>query len=503
MRCCSTASPAAARPRSTCAAARATLARGPAGRSCSCPRSALAHQAVARVPRPLRRRGSACSTRTLGRASGCSRSGARARRGRSCVGARSAVFAPLGDLGLIIVDEEHDPAYKQSSCATTGATRRAGARAAPSAVAVLGSATPSLECFAARGAATSSCPSASTAAAACGRDRRPARRTTALLSPPLAEALSAASTRRKAHPLPQPPRLRLVLVLRRAAMPGCARDCDVALTSSRGRSAPLPLLRPHRAAPRRVPEVRQRRSCRHGVGTERARARARACSRARACCASTRTSRRPRAPAGASSAASREPGPDVLLGTQMIAKGLDFPGVTLVGVVNADSRSTCPTSAPPSARSSCSSRSPGAPGAATRPGRVIVQTLDPEARPIALAAAGKEEEFYAGELERRRELGYPPGGLPRRPRPLRHARDKVERGRAVHRRAARRRLGREARAGPRPAVARARPPRLPGGDKDYAKQGNSRALRAWLAANRDRYAARGVRVVPDVDPQWL
>ena len=62
----------------------------------------------------------------------------------------------------------------------------------------------------------------------------------------------------------------------------------------------------------------------------------------------------------------------------------------------------------------------GRSGRGEHPGRVIVQTLSPEARPIALAAAAEEERFYAEELERRRELGYPPAGDPRRPRALGH-----------------------------------------------------------------------------------
>ena len=106
-----------------------------------------------------------------------------------------------------------------------------------------------------------------------------------------------------------------------------------------------------------------------------------------------------------------EPGPKVLVGTQMIAKGHHFPEVTLVGVVNADLTLHFPDFRAEERTFSLLIQVGGRSGRGEHPGRVIVQTLDPEARPIALAAAGKEEEFYAEELERRRELGYPPAGF--------------------------------------------------------------------------------------------
>ena len=107
----------------------------------------------------------------------------------------------------------------------------------------------------------------------------------------------------------------------------------------------------------------------------------------------------------------QEPGPKVLVGTQMIAKGHHFPDVTLVGVVNADLTLHFPDFRAEERTFALLIQVGGRSGRGDRPGRVIVQTLDPEARPIALAAAGKEEEFYAEELERRRELRYPPAGF--------------------------------------------------------------------------------------------
>ena len=98
----------------------------------------------------------------------------------------------------------------------------------------------------------------------------------------------------------------------------------------------------------------------------------------------------------------------MLVGTQMIAKGHHFPDVTLVGVVNADLTLRFPDFRAEERTFAMLVQVGGRSGRGERPGRVLVQTLDPEARPIALAAAGEHERFYADELERRTALGYPP-----------------------------------------------------------------------------------------------
>ncbi len=92
----------------------------------------------------------------------------------------------------------------------------------------------------------------------------------------------------------------------------------------------------------------------------------------------------------------------------MIAKGHHFPDVTLVGVVNADLTLRFPDFRAEERTFAMLVQVGGRSGRGERPGRVLVQTLDPEARPIALAAAGEHERFYADELARRTALGYPP-----------------------------------------------------------------------------------------------
>ena len=198
------------------------------------------------------------------------------------------------------------------------------------------------------------------------------------------------------------------------------------------------------------------------------------------------------------------PGAKVLVGTQMIAKGHHFPDVTLVGVVNADLTLHFPDFRAEERTFSLLIQVGGRSGRGDRPGRVVVQTLDPEARPIALAAAGKEEEFYAEELERRRELGYPPAGFLVGFDLSGTSRDKVDVAGQYTADRLTARLGELAQVlGPGPLWReRGRHAcRLVIKTTETGKTLD--VLRDWLAANRDRYAARGVRVVPDVEPQWL
>jgi primosomal protein N' (replication factor Y) len=98
----------------------------------------------------------------------------------------------------------------------------------------------------------------------------------------------------------------------------------------------------------------------------------------------------------------------VLLGTQMIAKGLDVPGVHLVGVVDADTSIHLPDFRASERTCQLVSQVTGRCGRGHSPGLAIVQTMNPDAPSIAMAAAGQTEEFLAAELRHRREAGLPP-----------------------------------------------------------------------------------------------
>jgi primosomal protein N' (replication factor Y) len=99
---------------------------------------------------------------------------------------------------------------------------------------------------------------------------------------------------------------------------------------------------------------------------------------------------------------------DVLIGTQMIAKGHDFPGVTLVGVLNAEASLNMPDFRSAERTYQILSQVIGRAGRGELPGRVIVQALNPSHYAIQSAIEHDGKSFYLQELEFRREAGYPP-----------------------------------------------------------------------------------------------
>jgi primosomal protein N' (replication factor Y) len=99
---------------------------------------------------------------------------------------------------------------------------------------------------------------------------------------------------------------------------------------------------------------------------------------------------------------------DILVGTQMVTKGHDLPNVTLVGVVNADAALSIPDYRASERAFQLLVQVAGRAGRGDAPGRVIVQTWDPEHPAIALAARHDVDAFLVRELEGRRELAYPP-----------------------------------------------------------------------------------------------
>jgi primosomal protein N' (replication factor Y) len=99
---------------------------------------------------------------------------------------------------------------------------------------------------------------------------------------------------------------------------------------------------------------------------------------------------------------------DILVGTQMIAKGLDFPNVTLVGVVSADTALNLPDFRAAERTYQLISQVAGRSGRGDAPGTVVVQTYSPEHYSIVAAASHDYMAFYEAEIASRREAGYPP-----------------------------------------------------------------------------------------------
>ncbi len=424
---------------------------------------------------------------------------------RIVVGARSAVFAPLRDLGLIVVDEEHDTSYKQESEPAYDARTVARWRAARSgAVVVLGSATPSVESYA-------RVPLHADLRLRIDGSRPPAlevvdmRDHHGIFSGPLAQALTATvDAGDKAILFLNRRGFASYLVCDHCGFTWMCPHCDVTLTLFGGHSLRCRTCGHEEAAPGTCPSCGSAELIRYGFGTERLE---------REVVGLLPGVELLRLDSDIASSYGRlravlerfaQPGPKVLVGTQMIAKGHHFPDVTLVGVVNADLTLHFPDFRAEERTFAMLVQVGGRSGRGAHPGRVIVQTLSPEARPIALAANGEEERFYAEELERRRELGYPPAGTLIGLELSGTSAEKVGiAGRFTAERLSVRLAQGESILGPGPLWRERGRHACRVVIKTTATGETLDTLRGWLAANRDRFSARGVRLVPDVDPQWL
>ncbi len=328
------------------------------------------------------------------------------------LGARSAVFAPVVRLGLVVVDEEHDPSYKQDSSPRYDARQVAAKRARAAAAAVVfGSATPRPEAWKAL-------PRRTLPARADG-SRLPAveivdMRTQGAgpVSRPLAAALHEAAMRgEKAVVLASRRGFSLMALCRECGWIARCPDCDVALvqhTSPRrlachhcGHEEPVPGICPRCAS---TDVVRQ------GTGSQGVEA---ALARL---VPSARIVRMDGSSASGRGAVARlleefsQPGPAILLGTQMVAKGHDLPDVTVAGAVDADAPLQHAGFRSEERAFALIVQLAGRAGRRGEPARVIVQAYEPAARAVQLGARHAVEEFLTGEVERRRAHALPPFG---------------------------------------------------------------------------------------------
>jgi primosomal protein N' (replication factor Y) (superfamily II helicase) len=326
---------------------------------------------------------------------------------RVVVGARSAVFAPVEGLGLIVCDEEHDQSYKQDADprydARTVAVKRATLERA---VAVFGSATPRPESWSALERLE--------LGGRVGADLPPVRvvdmRREAgypLSAPLLTELRRVLEADGKAMLLLN--RRGIAPALHCRACGGTIRcpNCDVALVLHRDAGLTCHHCGHLERAPEICPACGSSELARLGAGTqwlERELNREFPGLDLIRLDADTATS-----PELTSATLRRfsEAGRAVLLGTQMIAKGHHFPGVELAAVVDADVSLGYPDFRAEERTFQLLTQLAGRSGR-DAPGRVIVQTFQPDARPIAYAARHDVRGFLAEELERRTALGYPP-----------------------------------------------------------------------------------------------
>ncbi len=343
---------------------------------------------------------------------------------RIAVGVRSAIWAPVQSLGVVVVDEEHDPSFKQEDKLRYQARDLAVVRGRQAgALVILGSATPSFETWEnarrgryslitlARRVDDRPMPEVGLVDLRVERPKTVEARAEEppVLSPTLREAIGQTLEKqqqvivflnRRGHST--------FLVCEVCGQALKCRDCDVCLThhlSSRrvqchycGSAHPVP---------EHCPECRGP-LLKLGVGTERIEAEvAQAFPHAR-------VARLDRDAASSAekltellaSFARREL--DVLVGTQMVAKGHDFPGVTLVCVALADSALALPDFRAAERTFHLLTQVAGRAGRGKDPGRVLVQSYNPEASPIACMLRGDFHGFSEGELKRRRALHWPP-----------------------------------------------------------------------------------------------
>ncbi len=335
------------------------------------------------------------------------------------IGPRSAVFAPVPRLGLVVVDEEHEPSFKQQSQPRYHArdvaverARRAGA------VVLLGSATPSLE---------------SAQAASVGEYellRLPTRVGASLPRVEIVDMLEEERETKRPSLLSR----RLVELMRRALAEGkqsilflnrrgfatslycghcgagvtCPR-CSVSMTLHRARGTVLC----HHCGresqpPRQCPGCGAPGVARLGAGTERLEDVVRAVFPGARVARMDSDSMHGRESYERVLAALGRGAIDVLVGTQMIAKGLHFPRVTVVGVISADVGLALPDFRAAERTFQLVAQVAGRAGRADAVGRVVVQTHQPR-HPALLAAARHDfDGFAAEETAERRRHGWPP-----------------------------------------------------------------------------------------------
>src|SRR6478672_11429675 len=326
---------------------------------------------------------------------------------RVVVGARSAVFAPLRDVGVICVDEEHDQSYKQESDPRYDARTVAAKRAAlEGAVALYGSATPRpeswerLEHLELRERLGAKLPPVRVVDL-----RREAGYP--LSAPLLAELGRIAENGGKAILLLNRRGIAPALHCRACGTTFRCPDCDVALVLHRDERLHCHHCGHVEPEPEECPVCRSTEIARIGAGTQRLeRELAAKVPELELIRLDADTAANPEELAAALRRF-RETDRAVLLGTQMVAKGHHFAGVELAAVVDADTGLGLPDFRAEERTFQLVTQLAGRSGR-DAPGRVLVQTFQPDARPIALAARHDVKRFLADELERRRELGYPP-----------------------------------------------------------------------------------------------
>ena len=336
------------------------------------------------------------------------------------VGARSAVFAPLQKIGLIIIDEEHEATYKQEDTPRYHARDLAIWRSLyHHCPVILGSATPSLESRARaqkkryellyltqRAHENAQLPSVTIV----DLKEEYAQKNTSTFSRLLQEKIS--------NRLQQKEQIVLLLNRRGYSSFMMCRDCgyvlpcpncDISLTLHMD----VKKMRCHYCGhqeniPKKCPDCQGEKIRYYGTGTQKVEEELQErFPSARILRMDVDTTRKKGAHEKILKAFEEQEA-DILLGTQMIAKGLDYPNITLVGVLNADTALNLPDFRSSERTFQLLTQVSGRAGRGAKPGEVIVQTFNPEHHSIVLAQAQDYEAFYQQEMILRHQSGYPP-----------------------------------------------------------------------------------------------
>ncbi len=333
------------------------------------------------------------------------------------IGPRSAVFAPVANLGLIVVDEEHETSYKQDETPRYQARDVAVLRASiEGARVVLGSATPSLESWLNAERGKYSC---ATLPSRAGAGTPPRALIVDMSGPEGAgriysrELLDAIKTRLDRAE-------QTILFLNRrgwARSVTCERcghviecpDCSVPYTYHKADSC----CRCHICGgwievPEVCPNCKAHALAYKGVGTQRAEAALKACFKSARILRMDADSTSRKNSHDDILGAFRRHEADILLGTQMIAKGLDFPNVTLVGILNADSSLNMPDFRAGERTFQLLAQVSGRAGRAELPGDAVIQTFTPDSPIVRAAARGDYASFAKAELAERKAARFPP-----------------------------------------------------------------------------------------------
>ncbi len=336
------------------------------------------------------------------------------------IGTRSAVFAPLGNLALIVVDEEHETSYKQEEVPRYHARDTAVMRAKlAGAAVVLGSATPSMESF--HNAASQKYDYVMLTTRVEGRplpaveivnmrEEYAAEGKQVVLSRRLLEAINARLDRGEQTMILLNRRgYATFLLCRHCGFTFQCNSCSVAMTYHRS----IEKLLCHycglaRRPPARCPECDSEYIHYVGEGTERLEAELKCRFPDARVGRIDRDAMRHMRDYERVLGGFRAGDIDILAGTQMIAKGHDFPRVTLVGVVGADAPLALPDFRAAERTFQLLTQVAGRSGRGGRPGEVVIQSYFPDHYTFQLAVTQRFEDFYARESRYRKAMFYPP-----------------------------------------------------------------------------------------------